>query len=172
MLRFVGRAVLFICLVLAFGGCASSGRAEDAASAKAFAEQLVRRLNSSGADAWVESRGSRTRHVDPSFTALMDDNSRLADGIDLMDADPICQCQDSGGRYQLLSVTADGDEAHVRIYLNHGSYTLVLRRTGVGWRVYDAVDSTGSFRTLLEHHNACMRAHHSPAAVSRCFGAR
>jgi hypothetical protein len=135
-------------------------------TARAFAQQLVQRMNT---DSWVKAKS--TRDVDPSFQRLMDENDRLAQGIDLLDADPVCQCQDSGGHYRLLSVTPNGAVTNARIGLDDGSpYTLVLRQSGARWLIYDVIDSDGSLRAQLTRHNACMRANHTDAALTRCFG--
>jgi hypothetical protein len=136
-------------------------------TAQAFAQRLVQRMNT---DSWVKAQS--TRDIDPTFERLMTENGRLAQGIDLLDADPVCQCQDSGGHYQLLSVTPDGAMTNVRIGLDGGSpYTLVLRQSGARWLIYDVIDADGSLRAQLTRHNACMRANHTDAAVTRCFGA-
>jgi hypothetical protein len=49
-------------------------------------------------------------------------------------------------------------------------YTLVLRLSGARWLISDVSDSHGSLRAQLIRHNACMRAHHTDAAITRCFG--
>ena len=117
---------------------------------------------------WVNAKAGAD--VDPSFQKLMDDNGRLAQGIDLLDADPVCQCQDSGGHYRLLSVTPNGATTNARIGLDGGSpYTLVLRQSGARWLIYDVIESAGSLRAQLVRHNACMRANHNDAASTRCF---
>ena len=135
-------------------------------TARAFAQRLVRRMNT---DSWVKARGARD--MDPSFQRLMDENDRLAQGVDLLDADPVCQCQDSGGHYRLLSVTPNGATTNARIGLDDGSpYTLVLRQSGARWLIDDVIDSDGSLRAQLIRHNACMRANPPDAAMARCFG--
>ncbi len=103
----------------------------------------------------------------------MDENDRLAQGIDLLDADPVCQCQDSGGHYRLLSVTPNGATTNARIGMDESStYTLVLRQSDARWLIYDVIDSDGSLRTQLIRHNACMSANQTDAAIKRCFGGR
>jgi hypothetical protein len=137
-------------------------------TAQAFAQRLVQRMNT---DRWVKAGGARD--IDPSFQRLMDENDRLAQGVDLLDADPVCQCQDSGGRYRLLSVTPNGAMTNVRIGLDQGApYTVVLRQSDARWLIFDVIDSDGSLRAQLMRHNACMRAHHTDAAMTRCFAGR
>jgi hypothetical protein len=100
----------------------------------------------------------------------MNENGRLADGIDLMDADPLCQCQDTGGHYTLSSLAQRGsDNASMRITSANGPVTAILKRTTGVWRVYDVVDAAGSFRARLIRHNSCMRTYHQPAERERCF---
>jgi hypothetical protein len=161
-------------VVVALGvlACAAmSAPSESGGSAKAFAERIVRALNdtTSGAGDW-EHLG-RHGGYDPSFVRLMDENDRLAQGVDLLDADPLCQCQDSGGHYRLVSLSQTGpDSASARIADEDGAVTAILKRTAGAWRVYDVVDASGSFRANLIRHNACMRTHHTDAQQVRCFG--
>jgi hypothetical protein len=110
-------ASMIVALTLAAVAASQApAQAETAQSAQVAAQQLVRSLNAGGV--------ARPR-TDPSFTRLMHENSRLAtDSIDLMDADPICQCQDGGGHYRLLSVTPRGadladDAAQQRCFEGH-----------------------------------------------------
>ena len=161
-------------VVLALGVLASvamSAPGESGASARAFAERLIRALNdtTSGPGDW-EHLG-RHGGYDPSFVRLMDENDRLAKGVDLLDADPLCQCQDTGGHYRLVSLSQTGpDDGSARIADEDGAVTAVLKRSSVGWRVYDVVDASGSFRANLIRHNACMRTYHTDAKQVRCFG--
>jgi len=135
-------------------------------TAQAFAARLVQRMNT---DSWVKA--SSNRDIDPAFRKLMDENGRLAQGVDLIDADPVCQCQDSGGHYRLLSVTPAGAATNARIgQADGGPYTLVLRQTDGRWLISDVIDAGGSLRAQLIRHNACMRAHHTDAAIVSCFG--
>jgi len=113
---------------------------------------------------------SRHGGYDPSFIHLMNENSRLAAGVDLMDHDPLCQCQDVGIHYSLSSFSQLGpNKASMRITSAQGPVTAILRRTAGAWRVYDVVDAAGSFRARLIHDNICMRAYHRPAQWERCF---
>ncbi len=139
-------------------------------SAQPFAQRLLRSLNetSGGPGDWQHL--SRHGGYDPSFIHLMNENGRLADGIDLMEADPLCQCQDTGGHYTLKSLAQrDADNASMGITGAYGPVTAILRRTTGVWRVYDVVDASGSFRARLIRHNTCMRTHHDPTEWTRCF---
>jgi hypothetical protein len=101
---------------------------------------------------------------DPTFVKLMNDNGALAGakggGVDL-DYDPVCQCQDSGGAYRYLSGAENGAYFEARVTDNEQGqqpWTLVLENTPGGWRIWDVVDTSGSLRTWLGKHNACLAA--------------
>ncbi len=101
---------------------------------------------------------------DPTFVKLMNDNDTLAaakGGGEDLDYDPVCQCQDSGGAYRYLSGHARGLFFDAKVTDNgqgQKPWTLVLAKTPAGWRIWDVVDTTGSLRTWLGKHNACLRA--------------
>jgi hypothetical protein len=140
-------------------------------SAHAFAERLVRSLNvkTGGPGDW-EHLG-RHGGYDPSFIALMDENDKLAQGVDLLDADPLCACQDTGGHYVLAAFSQGGpDQATARITGGGEPVTATLKKTSAGWRVYDVTDASGSFRARLIRHNDCMRRYKTDADQVRCFG--
>jgi hypothetical protein len=111
----------------------------------------------------------------PDFPILMDENGKLASakggGVDL-DYDPVCQCQDSGGAYRYLSGAQRGEFFDAKVNDNEpgqAPWTLVLKQTPAGWRIYDVVDSTGSVRSRLERHNACLKAAKTEAAGEACI---
>lgn len=140
-------------------------------SARAFAERIVRSLNvtADGPNDWSHLgwRGG----YDASFIALMKENDKLAQGVDLLDADPLCACQDTGGHYQLAAFTQNGpDQATARITGGGEPVTATLKRTNAGWRVYDVTDAGGSFRARLIRHNDCMRRYKTDDDQVRCFG--
>jgi hypothetical protein len=152
---------------------ALSAPAAGAGSARAFVDRVVHSLNmtTDGPEAWEKL--SRKGGYDPSLLRLMDENDHLAQGVDLLDADPLCQCQDVGGHYAVAAFTQTGpDDATARIKDADGAVTAVLKRTGGAWHVYDVIDSGGSLRTQLTSHNLCMRRFHADADVVRCFGGR
>jgi hypothetical protein len=136
------------------------------AAARTTVLRLIAKMNTT---AWVSAR--TPQGIDPSLQRLEDDNSHLADGVDLMDADPVCQCQDSGGHYHLVSLTPAGaDMANARIAQDGSDpYTLVYHRVGAKWLIYNILDDDGDFRAALTKHNACMRAHHDDDSIQRCF---
>jgi len=112
---------------------------------------------------------------DPALVKLMDDNGALAGaknaGADL-DYDPVCQCQDSGGTYRYLSGVQKGAEFDAKVTDNDAGqqpWTLVLKRTANGWRIYDVVDSGGSVRTRLTRHNACLRGAKTEKQAEACI---
>jgi hypothetical protein len=105
----------------------------------------------------------------------MDDNSKLAgkSGDADLDYQPICQCQDSGGHYGYVSgAPAPGGvfDAKVTGHDSRPPWTLVLKQENGGWRVYDVIDQTGSVRTWVARHNACMRKFTADAQLVACFG--
>jgi hypothetical protein len=120
-----------------------------------------------------------TKHVyatfyDPGFVKVMDDNDTLASakgaGEDL-DYDPVCQCQDSGGVYRYVSGVQNGAFFDAKVTDNaadQSPWTLVLVRTATGWRIWDVVDSTGSLRTWLAKHNACLRSAKTEKQAGAC----
>jgi hypothetical protein len=139
-------------------------------SARAFVERVVRSLNvtSNGPSDWVHL--SAHGGYDPSFSALMAENGRLAQGVDLVDADPLCACQDTGGHYSLTALSQTGpNDASAHIAGGGEPVTAILKRTAGAWHVYDVVDAQGSFRAQLIAHNACMRKFKQDAAIARCF---
>jgi hypothetical protein len=101
---------------------------------------------------------------DPTFVKLMNDNGALAGakggGVDL-DYDPVCQCQDSGGAYRYLSGAQNGAFFDAKVTdgeQGQQPWTLVLETTADGWRIWDVIDTSGSLRTWLGKHNACLAA--------------
>jgi hypothetical protein len=111
---------------------------------------------------------------DPAFVKLMSDNGSLAGakgGGEDLDYDPVCQCQDSGGRYSYVSGAQKGAlfDAVVKIDSGVAPWTVVLTKTPAGWRVYDVLDSTGDVRARLIKHNACLRAAKTEKAGEACI---
>ena len=111
---------------------------------------------------------------DPVFVKLMNDNDSLAAaknaGQDL-DYDPICQCQDSGGTYRYVSGEANGGFYDAKVTDNAADrtpWTVVLKKMRGGWRIFDVIDETGSVRTWLGQHNACLRAATSEKQAGAC----
>jgi hypothetical protein len=111
---------------------------------------------------------------DPGFVKVMNDNDTLASakgaGEDL-DYDPVCQCQDSGGVYRYISGAQNGAFFDAKVTDNaaeQSPWTLVLVRTATGWRIWDVVDSTGSLRTRLAKHNACLRVAKTEKQAAAC----
>lgn len=173
-------AMILAGLALGAGpGIASAQTAPRAAvqapSAEAFARRIVARLNDRG-PAWGVP--DTTAWYDPVWLRLVRDNEALAQarGVDsLYDAAAICQCQDEGGTYRLLSVTGRRDgraEARMRFSQDGGgdpvAYTVVLARIGGGWRIEDVVSNGYSTRAFLVTHVACLRAARTRPAAERC----
>jgi hypothetical protein len=112
---------------------------------------------------------------DPAFVKLMDDNTTLANaknaGEDL-DYDPVCQCQDLGAVYRYVSGAPKGGFFDAKVTdsaVDQTPWTLVLQKARTGWRLYDVVDTSGSVRTRLTHHNACLRKAKTEAQAEDCI---
>jgi hypothetical protein len=154
--------------VLLLAGAAGPVGAQPA-SARAFAQTVVRQLNSAD--------GVPAASIDASLRRLLDENHDLAGrrlgGYDFR-ADPVCQCEEQGERYRLVSVTEQGRiGAQARVHIggdNAHTYTLVFRQAGGRWIIWDAVNEIGSARTIATRHNACMRRLTGEDAIRRCFG--
>ena len=98
-------------------------------------------------------------YFDPALTKLDQDNSKLMDGVDVLDADPVCGCQDVGGTYK-WSGRSEGADRWVATISNadvKGSWQVIWKKMGGRWRIYDVTDERGSIRGLLERHNKCAR---------------
>jgi hypothetical protein len=98
------------------------------------------------------------KYFDPALTKLDQDNSKLMDGVDVLDADPVCGCQDVGGTYT-WSGKSVGDRwiATVGNAEVKGTWQVIWKKIGGRWRIYDVTDERGSIRGLLERHNKCAR---------------
>jgi hypothetical protein len=105
----------------------------------------------------------------PRLAAAIAEDSRLAKGeVGYVDADPVCQCQDTGGMHASVTrVTALGqDKAAVRVSIGFGGdkprpATFSLVRTGAGWRIADVSSADEpSFLKGIEASNRQLRARH------------
>lgn len=94
------------------------------------------------------------------FLKLDDENQRLFDGIDVLNADPVCQCQDSGAHYRVAGHMDGADRyvATVRTADEPRTWQVIMRKIGPAWKFYDVIDEQGSVRARLERHNACAKA--------------
>ena len=146
--------------------------APDAAS-QAFARQLVGRLNGGQVPAaWL----------DPTLRALQQAETDASAGRDLagdaIEYDMLCQCQDSGNRFRLVSTTErPGGRVAARIATGEGGrtlYTIVLSRSGAAWRVWDVENrEVSSWRAFMIRHTACLRQHRNDPTgtlVENCTG--
>lgn len=162
-------------------------RAQDAASAKMFLENVYRhyqggyRNNASGIDF-----GGPGAHLyfDRSLLALVkaDVKANGPDNVGAIDADPICGCQDWDGIWDLkievqmetpqraranVSFSLSDPKTHPTDATRKLEITLVSEHGK--WRIYDIVDrsdpkSSFSVRKLLEDDLASLRSH--PASAS------
>jgi len=110
---------------------------------------------------------------DPSFSGLINrmDTVSAKWGDVFLDYDPVCQCQDSGGVYAVVSTNprnAKLVDVRVREQNDKTEWTLVLTRGAGGWAVFDVVDSTGSLRALLSRQVACLEHARTQDQESHC----
>jgi hypothetical protein len=160
--RFTALAVVF---ALAFGSAAMAAVADTP-------EALMRTIMASYKETAKSPHAMiGQKYFDPALTKLDQDNSKLMDGVDVLDADPVCGCQDVGGTYT-WSGHSVGDRwvATVSNSDVKGSWQVIWKKIGGRWRIYDVTDERGSIRGLLERHNACARAkiakHQKPDACT------
>jgi hypothetical protein len=127
---------------------------------------------------WAHLKGQASAQADGGyehgFWRLVEENGRLADGVDVMDADPVCQCQDSGRAFQVKTVRAEPRRQVFRVLDPKDRTTkpwlVDMRLIGGKWRVWDVVDDRGSVRALLVSHNRCMRERKAKGLdVDRCM---
>ena len=171
MKRHITMAIGMALLLCVGASSAWSAPTSGDAGVRAFAERVVRSLNDTSNKPTDWEHLSRRGGYDPSLIRLMDENNRLAQGVDLLDSDPLCQCQDTGGHYVLSALSqTDPDDATASIAQAGQPVTAVLKRTGGAWHVYDVIDASGSLRARLIHHNKCMRTYKTDAAQVKCFG--
>ena len=125
------------------------------AAAPQTAEATLRR-HLDGMDDGVTVAGG----FEAGFVKLDHENMTLFDGLDVLDADPVCQCQDSGGHYHFVG-HAEGPDRYIATVRAEGekdTWQVIMRKIGAAWTFYDVIDSRGSVRALLMRHNACARA--------------
>ena len=92
----------------------------------------------------------------PGLLAAINEDSKLANGeVGFLDADPICQCQDTSGmRSSVASVTGSRGQATARVTVSwqgtkdRQDIRLKLTRTPAGWRIADV--STADEPSLLK----------------------
>ena len=162
-------AALLLAVGLAFGAMAATPGGD----ARAFAQRIVDRLNDRGPGWGVPNTAA---WYDPAWLRLVRDNGSLANarGADaLWVADPLCQCQDEGGRYRLVSVAPRPDgrvDARIRITSDSltDTYSVILAPMSGGWRIWDIVGAGHSTRAFLVSHVTCLRAARTRRAIELC----
>ena len=159
----IGRRLAWASLmVVAIAGVSMFSHAADAPKG-ASPDDVVRKHLAKGL-------GVSEEDFDPSFLKLDTDNQKLLDGEDVLDSDPVCQCQDTVGKYRVTG-KPDGVDRYVAIVGKVGgksTWQVILQKINGAWKIYDVVDQRGSVRALLERHNACARekiAHHQDVDV-------
>jgi hypothetical protein len=158
------KSVLVAAALLMFAGGAPSVQAAataHAATAGDTPEALMRRIMASYRENAKEPNAMLAdKYYEPSFKKLMDDNGKLFDGVDAVDADPVCQCQDMGGKYKWSGKLAGPDKWIASVSRDDVKepWQVIWHKTGGRWLIYDVVSEHVSLRGLLERHNSCARA--------------
>jgi hypothetical protein len=103
-----------------------------------------------------------SKYWDPEFTKLDEDNSKLMDGVDVLDDDPVCGCQDVGGHYHFTGKMTGPNDYVATVSMDEepkgAPWQVIWKRMAGKWLIYDVIDDTGDIRQLLIKHNACARA--------------
>jgi len=174
--------------IAAIDSLAMPGRGETAQPAEAPRQFANRLLNvyRSGGRWWRSSTTAQGKRedeqyrqkiyaafYDPSFSGLLNRMDRVSEkwGDSFLDYDPVCQCQDSGGVYTVVSTTpGTGKLINVRLKEQHdkAEWTLVLTNGGSGWALFDVIDSTGSLRGLLSRQVACLERARTQDQEAHC----
>ena len=131
------------------------GRAQDAASAKAFLQSIYSRYHKGGSG--IDVSGPRAgRYLHSSLLALLREDRRLASGeVGVLDGDPLCGCQDWDGIFNLKievrEPQADKAEAKVSFSLFRDakredlrSLAITLAQEKGAWRVWNVVDHSNA----------------------------
>ena len=108
------------------------------------------------------------RYFAPPLAAALAEDARLFTGeIGFVDADPFCQCQDTGGMRAAIRAVRQPTRtsAQAQVALGFGAeveprtLTLILVRTPAGWRVADiASPGEPSYLRALQASNRAERA--------------
>jgi glutathione S-transferase len=138
-----------------------SAQAQGADTARAFTLHLYEAYRTGAPD--YLGRDARRTFAPPLLALILRDRATTPSGdVGILDGDPICDCQDTGGvRATHLTITAAGPgHARARVTLRFPSETREMtldlvagRETGRGeWRVADVhTKETPSLVRLLEH---------------------
>ena len=104
----------------------------------------------------------------PVLNAAIKEDERLANGeVGLLDGDPLCDCQDTGGmRSSVASVTGSRGQATARVVVSwqgtsdRRDIRLKLIRTPAGWRIADVTTpEEASLLHDLQESNRKARKH-------------
>jgi hypothetical protein len=88
-----------------------------------------------------------------------------------LDHDPVCQRQDVGRAYAVVSTRPRGAgllDVHVRNPRDKTAWTLVVTPTASGWALFDVIDSAGSLRTQLAKWDTCVEHARTADQESHC----
>jgi hypothetical protein len=149
----MNRTAVWIAAVCLASVASPLAAAPDAASARAFVENLYSHYPSNPNGRAFDPTGKNASKVfDPGMIAAFREDARLAKGeVGFVDADPLCQCQDDGGmKSKVVSVTMAGPnaaDAVVNLQFPDATLALTLHLVPVNgaWRIYDL--STGDVKS-------------------------
>lgn len=152
MKRFCSTTGLILGCLIAFPACV---RAQDAKTVEPFLHGIYDRYKASGAP--VDISGPEAAELyDPDLLALIRADQKAVNGeAGVLDADPICACQDHDIRAVKLSIRSVG-VAHVEAtatFKNLGTATVIrfdLVAVDAGWRIADIHEKgVGSLKKAL-----------------------
>lgn len=151
-------SVMFVLawVVGAGSACAGSNAGGDAQGVDTFLQSIYARYSAHGAPVDVDDAGAATIY-ESSLLALMREDRRVLQGeAGVLDADPLCACQDhdvSAVKWVLASAGTDRWSARVS-FKNLGvaqNVVLSLVHSAQGWRVADvASENIPSLRASLQ----------------------
>ncbi|MBA3670309.1 MAG: DUF3828 domain-containing protein [Sphingomonas sp.] len=152
-------------LAFAIGAILGASPVAAATTPKAFLERLYAGYRNPDFSPFAHPE----RIFAPRLISAMNEDAQLAHGeVGYVDADPVCQCQESAGmRAKVVSAKLQGtNKATANVLLRFGEHMgekvkFSLVRTKAGWRIADVSSSDEpSFLRAIENSNRSARANH------------